>query len=118
MVCPPTCLIDVSISPLSTRELPQVRHALSQAGIKPQWLHTMEKQSVYFLELRTELATPADGEEQLAERLARDIWKAIGRYVRIVVMFPQLEAWPGGKEFGESDYARLLRRVPGSPHKN
>lgn len=118
MVCPPTCLIDISISPLSTRELPQVQHALSQAGIKPQWIHTVEKQSVFFLELRTELAAPTDGEQQLAERMARDIWKAIGRYVRIVVMFPQLEAWPGGQEFGEADYTRLLRRGPASPHKN
>lgn len=118
MVCPPTCLIDLSISPLSSRELPQVRHALSQAGIQAQWLHTIEKQSVFFLELRTELAAPPAGEEQLAERLARDVWTAIGRYVRIVIMFPQLESWPGGKEFGESDYIRLLRQIPASPHKN
>lgn len=111
MVSSATCLIDLSISPLSSRELPQVRHALSLGGIKPQWLHTIEKQSVYFLELRTELNTPAEGEEKLAEQLARDVWKAIGRYVRIVVMFPQLEIWPGGMEFGESDYARLLRRL-------
>lgn len=78
--------------------------------MRPQWLHTVEKQSVYFLELRTELPAPADGEQQLAERTARDIWRAIGRYVRIVTLFPDVEDWPGGIEFGESDYVRIMRR--------
>lgn len=110
MSSPASCLIDISISPLSSRELPQVRLALGRTGIKPEWLHTLEKQSVFFLELRTEMPWPADGERQLAERLARDIWKTIGRFVRIVVMFPQLEDWPGGLEFGESDYVRLMRQ--------
>lgn len=109
MVTPTTCLIDLSLSPLSSRELPQVRAALSRLGIKPQWLHTVEKQSVYFLELRTEMQLADCGEQELAERLARDVWKTIGRYVRIVVMFPEQEQWPGGIEFGEADYTRLLR---------
>lgn len=107
---PPTCLLDLSVSPLSERELPRVSRTLRDLGIAPQWQHTIEKQAVFFLELRTEITYTDNNEQALAERIAVAIWKAIGRFVRIVVIFPQLETWPGGLEFGNHEYTRLLRR--------
>lgn len=106
----PSCLLDLSVSPLSERELPRVSKTLRDLGIAPQWQHTIEKQAVFFLELRTELNYSDSDERALAERLAIAIWKAIGRFVRIVMMFPQLETWPGGIEFDEHEYTRLLRQ--------
>ena len=106
----PTCLLDLSVSPLSERELPKVSRTLRDLGVAPQWQHTIEKQAVFFLELRTELSYMDCNESALAERIAIAIWKSIGRFVRIVVIFPQLETWPGGIEFDEHEYTRLLRR--------
>ena len=105
----PTCLLDLSVSPLSERELPKVSRTLRDLGVAPQWQHTIEKQAVFFLELRTEISYSDLNEQALAERIAIAIWKAIGRFVRIVVIFPQLETWPGGLEFDDHEYTRLLR---------
>ena len=102
-------LIEVSISPISEREMPLLQQAIRTQGLRPLWQHHIERQGVYFYEFRAELhageSTPGD----CFDALAVAIWRSIRRYVRLVMMSPELDSWPGGKEFSEQDYRRLMR---------
>ena len=105
---PADCHLDISVSPLSPREVAQARDALRACRLLPTSMRTVERFGAFLLETRAE-GECAGQQQRLAETVACAIWRHVGRFVRIVVLYPDSISDPDNYEFGERDYRRLLR---------
>lgn len=109
----------LSIYPLGALEAPRVIDVMRQLGHRPQQLAFHSRQGAYWLEiaLEQELAqfepsTLAEEGRLLAEKLAVRVWRALGRYVRVVLEIT-LEHEEAMDWIMETDaYQRLMRVLP------
>jgi hypothetical protein len=103
----------VSIFPLGDNELPKALAALRSHWVAPDQINKRMDNQVFFLEAGADVPVTSFADRQaLAARISVAVWRAIGRYVKVVVD-------SSGDEldddqlviFNEKDYQRLMRTV-------
>lgn len=102
--------IYLSISPLGQSELDKALSAIRESWTRPHWIHKIERNNVYLLQVGAEADFCDDVSEQVfAQRLSVAIWKKVGRYVKVVVDAASEDLPADCFELNEIDYRKLMR---------
>lgn len=111
-----SCRIELSISPLSNSEAERALSALRRTWQQPAWVHRQTCDDICLLSIRHEAELPAnENANRFSERIAANLWRAIGRYARITLEVAGENGDGEALDFGEPDYRRILSEFRLSP---